>query len=60
MEFNENSCSITFASGHPLSTFKCSNVSTYVSVAVSRMNEGEGRCAPYIDLALVISSVLKI
>jgi hypothetical protein len=61
MEFNENSCCITFASvGLPLSVFKCPNVSTYISVAFVRMHEEERRCGPYIDLVLAISSVLKM
>lgn len=61
MEFNENSCCVTLASvGHPPFAFKRSNVSTYVSVAVVRMHWKEGSCGPYIDLALGISSVLKM
>jgi len=61
VEFNENTCCITYVSvGHPPSAFKCPNISTYVSVAVVRMHVEEGRFGPYIDLILGISTVLKM
>ena len=62
MEFNgNNSLCITFASvDHPPSIFKCPNVQVHVSVAVVRMHGEEGRCGPYVELALGNSSVLKM
>jgi hypothetical protein len=61
VEFNENICCIIFVSvSHQTSAFKCPNVSTYFSVAVVRMYVEEDRFGPYIDLALGISSVLKM